>query len=335
MAIKMLIHWPSPEGADARDVEVYRAAALREIREMGVDVRETESDVEAAAGIAEAEIFYGRRLSPEWLPDARNLKWMQATSAGLDGFFYPELRESAITITNIRGVFHDVIADHVFALILSFARGIHTYARQQLSAEWKRDTAPMIFLGGTTVGLVGLGGIGLGVARRARAFDMRVLAVDPAPKGTPENVEEIRGPEDLNAVLGRSDFVVISVPHTPETEGMIHAAALRAMKPTAVLINVGRGKVVDLNALTATLASGGLAGAGLDVFEEEPLPADHPLWRMDNVLITPHVAWRSSYPYIEERRMNLLVENTRRYCNGEPLLNVVDKQKGYVVQVNP
>ncbi|MFT5367707.1 MAG: phosphoglycerate dehydrogenase-like enzyme [Candidatus Latescibacterota bacterium] len=337
--MKLVICWPNPEGvatiADLPEsVKKFRADGVQKIREMGLEVFETYEESEARAQITDAEIFYGGSIDLETLQAAKALKWMQCGRAGMDNFFYPELRESNFILTNVRGIYSDVISDHVFAFVLSFARATHIFARRQHEASWSKENIPMIFLGNTTMGIVGLGGIGLAVAQRANAFGMRVLAVDPSPKGTPDYVEQIFAPEDLNQMLGQSDFVAICVPHTDETTHMIDGTAIEAMKQGAILINIGRGKVVDLKALTVALENGKLSGAGLDVFEMEPLPEDHPLWRMDNVVVTPHTAWRSSYPYTEERRVEVLVENMTRYLNNKPLLNVVDKAKGYVVEAN-
>ncbi len=313
---------------------VFRRALEEEymdqIRQLGVHFRVAPSAEEALSAIAEADACYGS-LTPELLRAAGRLRWVQATSAGLDGFFFPELRQSAITVTNIRGIYSDVIADHVFAMILAFARGLHRYIRNQAQGLWQKG-APVTHLAGTTLGVVGLGGIGLAVAARGPAFGMRVLGMDPAPKDNPEHIECIYAPDELRSMLGQSDFVVLCVPHTPETEGLFDAGMLDAMKPTAVLINIGRGKVVALEALNAALRDGKLGGAGLDVFETEPLPPEHPLWKMENVIITPHAADVS--PEIDARRKRLIVENIRRFCAGEPLLNVVDKQKGYVVDAS-
>jgi phosphoglycerate dehydrogenase-like enzyme len=337
--MKIVICWANPEGvatvADLpENVKQYRAGGVQKIREMGVEVYETHAEEDARTQIADAEIFYGGSISLETLRAAKSLKWMQCGRAGMDNFFYPELRESSVILTNVRGIYSDVISDHVFAFVLSFARATHIFARRQHEARWDKNDIPMIFLGNTTIGIVGLGGIGLAVASRANAFGMRVLAVDPSPKGSPDYVEKIFAPDDLHTMLAQSDFVAICVPQTDETMHMIDGAAIEAMKQDAILINIGRGKVVDLKALTVALKNGKLAGAGLDVFEMEPLPEDHPLWRMDNVVVTPHTAWRSSYPYTEERRVEVLVENMTRYVNNRPLLNVVDKVKGYVVEAN-
>ncbi len=303
---------------------------MQRIRDLGVETVVIRSEEEALAQVAEAEAYYGRP-SPSVLAAAKRLRWIQATSAGLDNYFYPDLRVHPATVTSMRGIYSDVIADHVFAYILSFARGMHHYVRNQVKGVWQRG-APVIHLAGTTLGIVGLGGIGLEVAKRGHAFDMKILAIDPAPKARPGYVEAIHGPEELHTVLAKADFVVICTPHTGETEYMIDEGALAAMREAAILINIGRGKVVDLEALTRALEGGEIGGAGLDVFEVEPLPEGHPLWGMDNVMITPHLAGVS--PEVQGRRMALIVENARRFCSEEPLLNVVDKKRGYVVEPN-
>jgi len=305
---------------------------MRKIQDLGVAVHEVRSEAEALERIVDADALYGR-VTPALLKAAKKLRWVQSSSVGLDIFFFPELRASSITVTNVRGIFSDSIAEHVFAFILSFASGMHIYVRRQMEGRWSKADVGVIDLEGTTLGIIGLGGIGLAVAERGRAFGMRIQGVDPAPKATPDYIEAIWGPERLHEMLREADFVAICVPHTPETRYMIDAAALRAMKRSAILINVGRGKVVHLAALTWALEAGEIGGAGLDVFEEEPLSEGHPLWKMEHVMITPHAAGGS--PRIGERRCALVVENVRRFCNGERLLNVVDKQKGYVVEPNP
>ncbi len=330
---KLVILWPSTEMTSQRTTMDPRVPGLREktveqLRALSVEVRIAEDDDEVVAHIADADIYYSRIISPQALAKAGKLKWFQSSVAGMDGFWFPELRQSSITITNGRGIYSDVISDHLFGFILCFARGLHLFARQR---KWEKNGAPFIHLGGTTLGVVGLGGIGLAVAARGHTSDMRIVGLDPAPKGKPNYIEKIYPPEELHTMLAECDFVAMCVPHTSETEHLIDAAAFDAMKDTAIILNVGRGKVISLDALTAALEAGTLGGAGLDVFEQEPLPEDHPLWQMDNVILTPHVAGRSSYPYQEARRLELLVENTKRYLAGEDLANVVDKEKGYVV----
>ena len=286
-----------------------------------VEVVVADDETEAVKQVREAEALYGR-LTPAMLAAAEKLQWVQATGIGLEGSMFPELIASDVVMTNMRGVYSDHIADHVFGYILTFARGLHVYLRQQLSRTWQPGV-PIHYLPETTLGIIGLGGIGAQVARRGRFFGMRVLAVDPSPKGDTGLAEQVWGMDGLPEMLGQADFVVICAPHTPVTERLFGAAQLRAMKPTAYLMNIGRGVIVQLEALTQALQTGEIAGAALDVFEREPLPADHPLWEMENVIVTPHVA--DTGPYVHDRRMELFLENARRFVAGQPLLTVVDK----------
>jgi phosphoglycerate dehydrogenase-like enzyme len=274
---------------------------------------------------------------------AHRLRWAQAPTASMEKYLFPELAASAVVVTNMRGIFSDVIADHVFGFILCFAKNFHVYVRQQLRHHWQMLGRPAnelpgyagpgevhasdraaLTLADCTLGVIGLGGIGAETARRGRAFGMRVLGVDPIATEAPEGVTLWR-PERLPALLGQSDFVVIAAPHTPETYRLMNRERLRQMKRTAYLINVGRGVIVDLADLTAALQAGEIAGAGLDVFEVEPLPPEHPLWAMENVIITPHCAAAS--PRVAERHLETLLDNLRRFVTGEPLRNVVDKRR--------
>ena len=335
MPRKIVILWNPAETTGTRTDEDPRVPELRSntvsrLETLGFEVFATHTPEAVLEQIPDAEVYYARQISQEAFAAAKNLKWIQATVAGMEGFWYPEVRESDIPVTTTRGIYSDVIADHMYGMILAFARGIQTYAKRQPLHSWDKGVAPVTHLGNATLGLIGLGGIGLAVAARGHTSGMRIIAVDPAPKGTPDYVEKIYPPDQLDELLKQSDFVAVSVPYLSETEHMLDTHAFSVMRDSAYVLNVGRGKVISLDALTKALQEGRLAGAGLDVFEQEPLPEDHPLWEMDNVLITPHVAGRSDNPYQEERRLDLLVENARRYLAGEDLMNVMDKQKGYV-----
>lgn len=316
---KKMVFWPSL----SEDV-------MAQIGKFDLEVSCVHSEAEAVEAIVDADAFYGR-LTPKILSAGKKLQWVQATSAGLDGYFFPELRESDVVLTNLRGIYSDVIADHVFAFILTLARGMKQYTLSQAEGTWAKG-ANVIHLSGKILGVIGLGGIGLEVAKRGHAFGMHVQAVDPAPKARPDYVEKIYEPSELDRLLNDADFVVICVPHTGETEYMLGRGGLEKMKEGAVLVNIGRGKVVDLTALAELIQAGKLGGACLDVFETEPLPEGHPLWQMENVVITPHVAGIS--PEVPERRKRVIVENVRRFVNDAPLLNVVDKVRGYVVDAN-
>jgi phosphoglycerate dehydrogenase-like enzyme len=237
-----------------------------------------------------------------------------------------------------------VIADQVMGYILCFARNLHTYVRRQIehryeplggeAARVSNASGPAtvnamdratIFLPASTLGIVGLGSIGSEIARRAIAFGMTVRAVDRFPERIrrPEGVASVHGLEHLNELLRTSDFVVIAAPHTPETAGLFGARALSQMRSSAYLINIGRGAIVVLDDVVAALRSGRISGAALDVFEVEPLPPEHPLWDLPNVIITPHTAGYSTA--IAPRHLATLVANVRRFARGEGLENVVDK----------
>ncbi len=280
---------------------------------------QTEED--ALAAMPQAEGMYGN-LTPALLERAEALRWLQTPIAGLEHYMFPALAESNIVISNMAKIYSDMIADHAFCFILLFARGIHLYLRRQIQGMWQKGT-PVHHLGDCTLGVIGLGGIGTELARRGKAHDMRVVAVDARTREKPECVDVLWPPEHLPALLATSDFVVSCVPQTPDTVGLVGADELALMQPTAYLINVSRGVVVKLDALVAALEAGRIAGAALDVYEREPLPAEHPLWRMENVILTPHVA--ADNPHVPQRRIDTLKDNLRRYLQGEPLRNVVDK----------
>lgn len=255
---------------------------------------------------------------------AAPIEWLHTLSAGVEGLLVPEVVNSQVIITNSRGIHATPMCEHVFALILSFARSLPQLYRHQQARVWQR--LPVDEVRGKTLGLIGLGAIGGELARVAAAFGMKVLAVrrSPAPVA---GVDLVLGPRQLDRLLEEADYVVIALPLTPETHSLIGERELRLMKPTAVLINVSRGEIVDEPALIRALREGWIAGAGLDVFRTEPLPAGSELYDLENVIITPHLA--GSTPHYYRRAMELFGENLRRYLAGAPLLNVVDKARGY------
>ena len=302
-------------------------------------------EAEALNEMADADAFFGKITLP-LLTAASRLRWVQSPTASLEHFVFPELIDHPCQLTNMRGLYSDVIANHVFGYILCFARNFHHYIRQQFQARWQawggedertsfaqgpasvtRIDRVHLHLADATLGIVGLGSIGSEVARRGLAFGMRVLAVDPVQVEAPEGVAGLWRMERLPDLLSQSRFVVIAAPHTPETEKLFRREQFRTMQPDAYLINIGRGMIVDLSDLTEALQSGEIAGAGLDVFETEPLPAEHPLWKMENVIITPHVAGCS--PRIPERHLELLLDNIERFVQGVPLRNVTRKSMWY------
>ena len=284
---------------------------------------------EAVREIEDTDILFGY-ITPEMFRNAKRLKWIQAPMASFgtprgEYYIFPELAKSDVMLTNMSGIYSDVIATHVFTFITGFARDFPKLIRNQTLHVWNRNAVKTISLNGKTLGVVGLGGIGKEVARIGVAFRMRVVAVEPKPQNAPLFVDKIWGPGDLKELLREADFVVLCLPDAPGTVRLIGVEELKLMKRTAYLINIGRGKTVDLDALTQALKSGEIAGAGLDVFppDYEPLPSNHPLWGIENVIITPHCAFHGTP---SERRGDVFLENFDRYVQGKGLLNLVDKK---------
>ena len=280
-----------------------------------------------------AEVIFTISLRPEQFAAARSLRWIHAPTAAVHQFMFPGLINSDVVLTNSREVHGPVVAEHVMALIFALAKKIPQAVSFQQKRVWGQEViwtqAPHLQeLGGATLGLIGVGSIGRRVAQMASAMDMRVIAVrEHIEKQTPEGVAAVLPFSDLNQLLEQSDFVVMAAPLTEATHGLINGSRLAAMNPTAVLINVGRGPQVDEVALADALRSRRIAGAALDVFEREPLPADSPLWNLDNLLITPHTAGLTHRLW--PRHYELFSDNLRRYLSGQPLLFAVDKHKGY------
>jgi phosphoglycerate dehydrogenase-like enzyme len=305
------------------ETRAWALAVARSVAGVNVVVAETEDD--ARREIVDADAAFGT-LPPELLSRAQRLRWLQAPAAAPPaGYYYPELVRHPAQVTNFRGIFNEHIAAHIMAFVLAFARGLHRYIPLQLRHEWR--PAPldegMAYLPESTALIIGVGGIGAETARMCAAFGMRVVAVEARRDDRPEGVAELHPPEDLDSLLPAADFVILTVPHTPETEGFMNAERFGRMKPSAFFINIGRGMTTRLDDLVHALRTGQVGGAALDVFEQEPLPPAHPLWDAPNVLITPHVAGYG--PYLDDRRQEIIVDNARRLVAGEPLRNVVDK----------
>jgi len=255
------------------------------------------------------------------------LRWIHSRSAGVDRMLFPALIESPVVVTNGRGVFGPGLGEYVAAAVLFFAKDLGRMRRSQAARRW--DPFLVEWVRGRTLGIVGYGDIGRAIAERMRAFGMRILALRRRPERTAGDppVDEVLDPGRLVELMGRSDYVVASTPLTAETRGLIGEREIAAMKPTGVLINVGRGAVVDEAALVRALVEGRIRGAALDVFETEPLPAEHPFWGMENVLLSPHCADQTQ-GWIEEA-MQAFLDNLARFQRGEPLAGVVDKRRGY------
>ncbi len=292
----------------------------------GVQLVKVQTEGQALQEIEDAEAFYGN-LTPEMFSHAKKLEWVQAPVAGLEHFIFPALAESEVVLTNMAGIYSDVISDHALAYILMFARGFHLYRFNQMERLWEKG-APVCHLATSTLGVVGLGGIGAEVARKGKALGMEVWGIEARNIETPEGVDVLLQPDDLDLVLAKSDFLVLCVPHTPETVGLISRRELALMPKRAYLINIGRGVLLSLEALVEALETGEIAGAGLDVFETEPLPATHPLWQMRNVIITPHSAATSSHT--RERHIGVLTANIDRFRRNSLLHNVVGKASWYL-----
>lgn len=282
--------------------------------------------------LPEAEILVAMKIKPEQFAMCRNLRWIHSPMAGVTPLLVPALVESAVIVTNGRTVHSVPVAEQTLALMFAIARRMAASFEFQRQGVWGQDDfwqagkKPFELIG-KTLGVVGLGAIGQQLAPRARALGMTVIAVRRHPEKPAECVDRVYPPAQLQVLLAQADFVVLAAPDTPEMIRIIGAAELRAMKPTAYLINVARGTLVDTAALVEALQAGRIAGAGLDVTDPEPLPPGHPLWKLPNVIITPHLGGASDRFW--ERETALLRENLRRYLAGQPLLNVVEKRQGY------
>lgn len=279
--------------------------------------------------LPQAVAAYGT-LDPELLACAGALQWLQAPQAAPPtGYFFPELVSHPVQVTNFRGIYNDHVAMHAVAMLLAMARNLHTYMRQQHAGDWMRHLADsdILHLPESTVLVVGVGGIGAEIGRQLQTFGVSVLGVDPRCTVCPEGFVGMHPPAALDSLLPQVDAVVLTLPHTPESEGLMDARRLALMRPHALLVNIGRGATVKLDALLEALQHKRLGGAALDVFEIEPLPPTHPLWREPRALLTPHVAVVG--PYIPQRRLEVLCDNARRFEAGLPLRNVVDKALWY------
>lgn len=285
---------------------------------------------ELVAELADADIYMGWLTREQYLA-ATKLQWIQSPSSGVNMYLdVPEIAAGEVLLTSASGTHGAAVAESAMAMILAITRGIRPAILDQANKVW--NPAPirskMVELTGSTVGIVGLGAIGRAFAQRAKAFDMRVIAVDLNPAATSPHVDQVWGLDEMDTMLAEADYVVVLVPYTAQTENMIGAAQLAKMKPSALLVPMSRGGIVDQDALIAALKSGQIAGAALDVFRPEPLPADSELWTLPNVLVAPHIAGGTQYEgkYV----LDIFTENLGRFLNNErPLRNHVNKQAGF------
>jgi glyoxylate/hydroxypyruvate reductase A len=305
-----------PDGA-APYAQLIRVPAGRE-----VTIHACTTEAEAAAVIVDVEVAYVWKLPPMLYGKAPKLRWLQAIGAGVDWALVPEL-PSRVVVTRAPGIFGPWMSEYVLGWCSWVTQRMETYRAAQRQRRWLDDVLPGR-LRGKTLTLVGVGDIGREIARVARAVGMHVIGVSRSGERVPA-VERVYRPGYLARALAAADFVVVVVPLTKKTRGLIGERALAAMRPGAWLLNIGRGAVVDEAALVQALQTHRIAGAVLDVFPTEPLPADHPLWGLDNVVITPHVAG----PSTAEEIAPVFNDNLARWLRGRPLQHVVDRARGY------
>jgi phosphoglycerate dehydrogenase-like enzyme len=321
--------WRKPERILVWNLAPQLAASLQAAAP-GVELLMAKDAAEAAALAKDADAVLGL-CSPELLAAGPNIRWIQSYSAGVERCVaIPAMRDRDILLTNMQRVAGPVMAEHVIAMMLAYARGLHFYIPERMAGRWTQEMPPpgqLLTIEGKTVLVVGLGGIGIEVAKRSHALGMRVIATRASGREGPAFVSYVGLPDELHKLAGEADFIVNTAPLTPATTGLFDAKFFAAAKPGAFFVNVGRGKSVVQPDLIAALRSGRLAGAGLDVTDPEPLPADSPLWQMQNVILTPHISAGSELG--DELRFAIGIENLRRYVAGEKMLSVVDVARGY------
>jgi len=316
-----------PEGRPFRSITKEQRAKLEGLSlniELKIVAASNAKDIEKH--FKDAEVIAGIPRAIPNLSFAKRLKWVHSFSAGMDSVLTEELINSSVLASNSAGIHATPIAEHVLAFLLTFTRKFQESFYNQQKKVWERiDT--LTELRGKTVLIVGLGNIGKEVARLASCFGARVIAVDIPEKEKPEFVQQLGGVDELAALLAEADFVVLALPHTKDTHHFMNKERLEVMKQQAVLLNIGRGGVVDEQALIRVLQEKKIGGAALDVTEKEPLPQESPLWSMENVVITPHHSGISE-KYME-RAIDLFYLNLQAYLKGERLPNLIDKERGY------
>jgi phosphoglycerate dehydrogenase-like enzyme len=276
--------------------------------------------------VADADAFIGGPAR-EVIQAGKNLKWVQILSAGVEPYRYPELLDGKIVVTNGRIVASPGIADHAFAMLLGLTRKMTHFIANRPSHQWTGGNYGLLELEGKTALIIGVGSIGSNVAKRAKGFGMRVIGVDPKELPPNPSVDVLVYPDRLDQMIPQADVVFVCAPHTPESEKMFGSKQFELMKRGSYFIAVSRGKLYDMGGLVKALDSKHLAGAGVDVTDPEPLPANHPLWNFENVIITPHIATQTDHQI--RRRMELLRENITRFGKGEQLRNIVEMRRGY------
>ena len=323
MSFKLLLY--APDGLPDHNLKSWPELLRREIPGIQVDLASSKG--EAIESIGDVDAAFGN-IDSELFGHAKKLKWISCPQAGPSaGWYHESLANSDVVVTNTREIYNDHISTHILSFILMFARGLNRYFHHQLNQQWHSLPYPVIHLPDAVILIVGVGGIGGETARLCKSFGMTVLGTDPRVKDKPMYVDDLFHPDEIEVPLPRADFVVSTVPETPSTQSYFDKDFFKQMKPSSFFINIGRGATVVIDDLDDSLRNGGLAGAGLDVFETEPLPSRHPLWTAPGVIITPHIAGEG--PYLPERRTELFVENCKRFAKGQEMLNVVDKQNWF------
>jgi phosphoglycerate dehydrogenase-like enzyme len=304
--------------------------SIRQIRSISPHIEFLAEDAPWPEALGEANVIFAG-IGPKDFQAAKKLRWLQYPSAGVENICGSrDFTESGVILTNGQGCYSAQIAEHAFVLLFGLTRNLAQNIRRMREKKWGGDEAWPIEVRGMTAGIIGLGGNGREIARRARAMDMRTLSVDAEPMYAERfaMVDEVRLVDDgLDDMLRRADVVFMCAPITARSKGMLGPEQFSAMKRGAYFINISRGKTVQTPALIDALKSGRLAGAGLDVTDPEPLPPDHPLWDLPNVIITPHIAGQSQFG--QQRLQKIFVENVRRFVANQPMLNLADKRKGY------
>lgn len=315
----ILVHYPfEPE-----QFEAFKALGAQHGHKV-ICVTEEANALEAAPNV---EVILGH-FAPSVCAAAPNLRWVQSFSAGMDKHLFPEIVErDEVAISNVAGLYASQGGEHAWALLLALTRQIPTAVKNMAEHAWSAGS--VVEIAGSTLGVIGMGGFGVEIAKRAQGYEMTVIAIDPVRTEKPAFVHELRptSTETLHDLLRRSDVVMTACPLTKETYHLIGAAELAMMKPTAYLINVTRGGIIDEPALVEALKAGEIAGAGLDVTEKEPLVADSPLWNAPNLILTPHRAGASQHR--PRKIFEFFLQNMQRYINGERPVNVIDKRRGY------
>lgn len=313
-------------GFEPEHFSEVQQTAIREAA-AGFEVVFSRDEEEIERRLGETEVVVGS-FPRDLLSKAPKLRWFQQWGAGADWLLeHPEVAEQDFTLTNVSGIHAVPIGEHIMAYLLAFARGFPKAIRDQGTRTWPQESQTYAELAGKTMLLLGTGAIGARTAKLAHAFDMRVVGVRRNPDKGVEHIGEMVALADLHSALPEADFVVLTLPLTNDTRHLIAENELRAMKEGAYLVNIGRGGLIQETDLVRALQEGWIAGAGLDVFETEPLPERSPLWSLENVIITPHTA--GDTPHYDERALEIWLENLRRYRAGEPLTHVVDKTLGY------